>query len=222
MTEIDSGAPIVDIFMDEQASLSVTINTVFPDGTPRDITNGTVTWKASFNGVEKIKKDTSTMLVMLDTAPSTVITATAHAAQHDIVVQQVAGFDSRPNDGWPTLDFAVGDTVNITAINGREVNTIQAINPDTLTITMVNPLANTYTVANSGNVAKTITNFWFTLLPGNTILPATKSYGTPILWDHMATVSFEGQMSPENIFSRSTTFVAVRGRMFINPILDMS
>jgi hypothetical protein len=214
---------IVDIHMDEQASLNVFVNTVMPDGvTPRDITGGSVTWKASFNGISQIKKDTSTMLVMLDTAPSSLVTVTANAGQPSIKVAQVSGFAPRPNDGWRTLDFAPGDIVNITSASGSEVNQIATINPGTFTITMVTPLQNQYTTANGAAVTKIISMFMFSLLPGDTILPATKSYGTPILWDHMAQVTFPSPMLPSNIYQEPATLVAVRGRIFINPILDMS
>ena len=86
-----------DIYMDEQTSLNVVVNTVNSDGTPRDITGGAVTWKAFANGVEMIKKDTPTMLVMLAPVTSTLVTSTANTGQNTIILDQVAGFGT---DSW--------------------------------------------------------------------------------------------------------------------------
>jgi len=57
MVDITLTAENTDIWMDEQTSMNVTVNNVLEDGvTPRDITSGTVTWKAFLNGIEMIKK----------------------------------------------------------------------------------------------------------------------------------------------------------------------
>lgn len=220
---INLNAIITDITIDEQSSATVMVTTIHPDGTLRDITGGVVTWKAAFNGVETIKKDSGTMQVM--SAPQTIsfVNANANAGQKDVVMVAVSGFGYRPNDGWPIADFAPGDIVNIADIVGHsETNVIDSIDTGTKTLTMVNPLANTYDSTDTSTVAKIVSLFSFQLLPGDTILPATKTYGTPIIWDHMAQIVFPASMSPENMWSVPTTIVAVRGRMFISPILDMS
>ena len=209
-----------DINMDEQSSQFVQVSTTNPDGTPMDLTGATVTWVASFNGVQQIKKDTGTMLVMLDTAPSTTVADAVTLPSNVLTAAQVGGFSPRPNDGWPTKDFAVGDIVNIVDSGGMESNTIADIDPEYYTLTMVNPLANAYTT--SATVTKIITMFMFDLLPGDTILPATKSYGTSIIYQHMALATYPGVMSPENIRAIPETLVPIKGRMFISPILDMS
>ena len=209
--------------MDEQSSANVNVTTIHPDGTLRDITGGAVTWKAAFNGAEQIKKDTQTMQVMLAPQTLSLVNATAAVGQNDVVMVAVGGFGVRPNDGWKIADFAAGDIVNITDIMGNaESNVIESVDAETETLTMANPLASTYTVENTATVAKIVSLFNFQLLPGDTILPATKTYGTQIIWDHMAQIVFPSAMSPENIYSVSTTIVAIRGRMFISPILDMS
>ena len=206
-----------DIYMDEQTSLNVVVNTANSDGTPRDITGGTVTWKAFANGVETIKKDTPTMLVMLAPVTSTLVTSTTNSGQNAIILDKVAGFGA---DSWgrPIANFAIGDTVTISTGSISEYNTIAGI--DTNTLTMVNPLSNRYLTGDI--VSKIISQFSFQLLPGDTILPVTKSYGTPIIWEHLAIVTFPVGLSPANIYQQSTSVVGVRGRMFILPIPDMS
>jgi hypothetical protein len=208
-----------DINMDEQSSPFIQVIATNPDGTPMDLTGSVVTWVASLNGVQQIKKDTLTMQAMLDTAPSTTVADAVTLPSSVLTVAQVSGFPPRPNDGWPTKDFAAGDIVNIVDGEMMEVNTIADVGPG-LTLTMVNPLANAYTT--SATVTKIITMFMFDLLPGDTILPATKSYGTPIIYQHMAQAVYPGVMSPENIRAIAATFVPIKGRMFISPILDMS
>lgn len=209
-----------DINMDEQSSQFVAVLATNLDGTPMDLTGATVTWVASFNGVQQTKKDTSTMLAMLDTAPSTTVADAVTLPSNALTVAKISGFSPRPNDGWPTKDFAVGDVVNIIDTGGMEANTIADIDPVNSILTMVNPLTFAYTT--SATVTKIITMFMFDLLPGDTILPATKAYGTQIIWQHMALATYPGSMSPENIRALPTTLVPIRGRVFINPILDMS
>ena len=165
-----------DITMDEQTSVACRVMTTNPDGTPLDLTNGTVTWVADYHDVQQIKKDLPTMTVMLDPVPSSALTITAAAGQNNVKVSQVSGF----SDAWGRTvpNFAAGDIVNITSTGGSEVNTIASVN--SLTITLVNPLSNTYTVANSATVTNIIRSFTFSLLPGDTMLPITKTYGTPL------------------------------------------
>jgi hypothetical protein len=208
-----------DITMDEQSSMSFWVDTTYPDGTALDLTGATVTWVAAINGVQQIKKDTPTMLVMLNPVPTTTLSSGALAGQNNIVLTKVAGFGA---DSWgrPIPSFAAGDTVNITDSAGGEVNIIASINGNILT--MVNSLSNAYTTANGAAATMAITSFTFSLLPGDTILPVTKSYGTPIIYEHMAQVNYPVGLSPSDIYQQPTTIVPLRGRIFINPILDMS
>ena len=207
-----------DITMDEQTSASYRVITTNPDGSPLDLTNGTVTWVADYHDVQQIKKDVPTMTVMLDPVPSSALTTLASAGQNNIKVAQVSGF----SDAWGRTvpNFAAGDIVNITSTGGSEVNTIDSVN--NLTITLVNPLSNTYTVANSATITNIIQSFTFSLLPGDTMLPTTKTYGTPIIYQHMAIVSYPAGLSPSDIYQQPTTFVVLRGRIFISPILSIS
>jgi len=214
--------PDTDIYMDEQSSRKVTVNVVYPDGTPRDITGGAVNWVASFNGVQQIKKDTPTMTVMLSPTPSTAFSADVSGDQKNVAVVKVKGFGY---DDWGRAipDFAPGDIVNIADnASHAETNTVATIDTGTNTLTMVNDLVNSYATGDSPTVTKIISSFVFYLLPGDTSLPATKSYGTKIIWNHMAQVTFPAPLSPGNIYQANTTVVAVRGRIFIDPILDMS
>ena len=219
MVEVILTAENTDIWMDEQTSMQVTVNTVLEDGvTPRDITGGTVTWKAFLNGVEKIKMDTPTMLIMLAPITETTLTGTATAGTSAVTLTKVAGFGA---DSWgrPIADFAVGDIVILTSAGGLlEYATITQINGTTLSLT--SPLTNSYAAADT--CQKIISQFTFQLLPGHTILPVTKSYGTPIIYDHMALVTFPAGLSPGDIYQQPTSVVAVRGRIFIKPIFDMS
>jgi hypothetical protein len=208
-----------DFTMDEQSTLPIVVTTVFSDGTLRDITGGTVVWKAFMNGVEQVKKDTATMMIMLTPATATTVYSTADAAQKVMIVDQVAGFGV---DDWgrPIADLAVGDIINILDPSTMYMETNYIADINSTTLTFVNPLAHAYTSA--ATVTKAISSFEFTLLPGDTILPATKTYGTPIIYQHMAQISFPSELGPGNIYQEPTTVVGVRGRMFINPILDMS
>jgi hypothetical protein len=203
----------VDIEMPEQTSKNVTIITEI------DLTGSDVVWVASFNGVQKIKKDTGTMLIMIDTAPSTTVANGVSGGASTIQLVQVTDFPPRPNDGKPTADFAPGDNVTITAAGSHEeTNVIQSI--DGTTITLATPLK--YAYSEGDTFVRWITSFTFQLLPGDTMLPGTKTYGTPIIWQHMALVTYPGNMSPENMKSAPTALVPIMGRMFISPILDMS
>ena len=208
-----------DINIDEQASRLVRVICTNDDGSLMDITDGTVNWVASFNGLQQIKKDTATMMVMLDPQTSTTLSEAASAAQKVLTVDAVKAFGA---DGWgrPIADLAVGDILTLTNASTFEYGTIASIDATAKTITLVNNLTNSY--SQNDVVAKIVSSFTFELLPGDTILPATKAYGTAIIWQHMALVTFAGAMSPENINAVSTTVVGIRGRMFILPILDMS
>jgi hypothetical protein len=42
------------------------------------------------------------------------------------------------------------------------------------------------------------------------------------VWDHMAVVEFPVGLGPQDIYQVPTTLLAIRGRMFILPIEDMS
>ena len=206
-----------DITMDEQSSMAFRVTTTNPDGTPMDLTNGTVTWVADFNNNQQIKKDMPTLTVMLDAVPATTVASTAAAGSYVITVAQISGF----SDPWgrPVANFAAGMIVNIVSVGGNsEVNTIASIN--NMQLTMSNPLV--YTYSNGDAVAEIITSFTFQLLPGDTILPATKSYGTDIIYYHMAQVTYPAGLSPGNIYSVPTTEIVLRGRMFINPVLNIS
>lgn len=56
-----------------------------------------------------------------------------------------------------------------------------------------------------------ITSFYFYLYPADTVLPTTKTYGTPIVWDHEARITF-----PATLFGTSE-YVPVTGKMYITP-----
>jgi hypothetical protein len=211
-----TSATSIDIEMPEQTSKTITVNTEI------DLTGSNVVWVASFNGMAPIKKDTETMMAMLDTAPSTTVySGGVSAGATTIHVTKVAGFDPRPNDGKPTLDFAAGDQVNIIAANGthQESNVIQSVNPTTKIITLATPLAYSYIAGDT--FVKWITSFTFSLLPGDTILPVTKTYGTAIIGNHMAMAIYQVGLSPGNIYAKDTSLLVVRGRIFLWPILPI-
>jgi len=84
MTSVVLDSENGDIFIDEQTSLRVTVNTIFPDGTPRDITEAEIVWVASLNGEQKMRKDTDTMQIML--APQTATVITENASAGDTVI----------------------------------------------------------------------------------------------------------------------------------------
>ena len=211
-----------DIYMDEQSSMNVTVITVYPSGVLRDITGAKITWIATFNGQQQVKKDTPTMMVMLSPVPTSDVASNANAGQKAVVVDQVAGFGGDPW-GRPIPDFAPYDIVNIVDEDGHaETNKIATIDAETDTLTMFNALSGDFTTAHTSSVTRIISSFTFQLLPGDTILPATKVYGTPILWNHLALAVWPSTLSPGNIYQAPTTIVAIRGRMFINPISDMS
>jgi hypothetical protein len=212
-----------DITMDEQSSMYFNVNTTNPDETPLDLTNATVYWVADFHGVQQVKKDTLTMMAMLGTAPTTTITTGATVGTKKVTLAQVAGFAARPNDGVPTADFVAGNDVIITSGGTSEVNTIASIatggNSGTKVVTLVNNLARTY--ASGSTFKTTIYNFTFSLLPGDTILPTTATYGTPIVYNHQVMVTYPAGLSPGNIYAAETTLFPIKGRMFVNPILPM-
>ena len=208
-----------DIYMDEQSSLNVTVIATHPDGSLRDLTGANVVWVAAFNGAQQLKKDIDGMTVMLAPITTTTLADEAIAGQKEVYLNQVAGFGKDP---WarPIADFAAGDT--ITLVNGTaqtEYCTIDTIDSVNMILTMVEDLVYSY---NPGDViTKIISSFSFQLLAGDTILPATKTYGTPIIWKHMARATWPSSLSPGNIYQEATAAVVIRGRMFITPILDM-
>ena len=220
-----NGVDKVDLTLDEQTSWIITVTpTQFGGTVPYDLTGASsVVWVATDNsGTRQIKKDTATMTVALAPASNTYATAAVAAGQKEVAVAQVAGF-GMDEFGQIQPDLVAGLNVNITDSMGQsETNTIASVDSNTLTLTMVNNLVNTYSSEYPAMVATIIPSFSFPLLPGDTVLPATKVYGTQIIWDHLAIVTFPASMSPGNIYAIPTTIVAVRGRMFIRPIMDMS
>ena len=208
-----------DIFMDEQTTIRVNVNTLFPDGTPRDITDADIIWVATFNGEQKIRKDMATMDVMLAPQTLTTISTTVSAGHTSVTVANVSGFG---RDGWgrPIADFAVGDYVTLTdsSAGAAELAQIQLINTDTLTL--VSPTANSYSEGSS--LAKIISQFSFMLLPGDTMLPGNKVLGAKAVYDHYGQAVYPTSISPQNINSVPITVTAVRGNIFIDPIPDMS
>ena len=207
-----------DIYMDEQTTMNVTVIVTYDDGSLRDITGSSVTWVASFNGEQQAKKDTATMTIMLAPAAGCTVVSKVTDGDTSITVDRVAGFGS---DVWgrPIPDFAVGGIVTITDGTNEEQAMILRINPISSTLTMADPIINSYQAG--ATLTSIISSFVFQLLPGNTILPPTKTYGTDIIWQHMAMISWPAYMSPGNIYQEATQIVGIRGRMFISPILSM-
>lgn len=213
---------LIDIWIDEQTSLAITINTLTPVGEPRDLTGASnITWVAAFMGKQKVKKDLKTMLLMLSPQSTTYFTSGITAnTLGPATLNQITGFG---NDayGRPKSSISVGDTLRLTSVNGpTELAKIATLNPNTKVVTFTDPVANTYGTGATNPVTKAISSFEFSLLPGDTILPATKSYRTPVIWEHMALATWPSAFSPGNINQEPTTVVVARGRMFIIPILD--
>ncbi len=213
--DISSDNP--DIHMDEQSSMNVTVYATDTKGVLKDLTGASIIWVASFNGVQQVKKDIATMTIQLAPAATANLTAEAHVGASTIVLDKVASFG---RDAWgrPIADFAAGDFITVTDGTNSDLMTIQSIEGYSLIFT--GTLGSDYQAA--ATATEIIPSFSFPLLPGDTILPATKSYGTPIIWQHMALASWPAAMSPGNIYQAATDMVAIRGRMFILPILDMS
>jgi len=69
------------------------------------------------------------------------------------------------------------------------------------------------TITKSASGQSGITSFWFYLYPADTVLPTTKSYGTPIIWNHEARITF-----PATLFGTSE-YVVISGEMIISPSL---
>jgi len=209
-----------DMAIDEQSSANITVFPKHSDGSPIILTNCSITWKASFNGEEKIKKDTAIMTIMIGPQLSTTSAASAAAGQKLVKFTNIDGFGA---DGYGRVinDLTAGDIVTI--INNasqEEYCTVASIDATTKYVTME---SNLIYIHQSGNVIKRIvSDFRFGLLPGDTILPPTKVYGTPFVWQHMALATFPAGLSPGNIYQEATTMVLMRGRLFINPIIDMS
>lgn len=217
-----------DITINEQATATITVYPTYADGTAVNLTNagpgtqGSITWVAynpSNQDAAQIKKDTLTMTIMIGPQLATTSSSSAVAAQKVVHFTKIETFGA---DSWgrPIPDLAPGDIVVITNEAGvGEFCEVATINVGSKAVTMVNNLSYGH---ESGNViTRTIPWFSFTLLEGDTILPATKVYGTPIIWQHMAVAKFPEGLSPENIYQEPTTLVLLRGRLFIDPILEM-
>lgn len=69
------------------------------------------------------------------------------------------------------------------------------------------------TITKGGSGPSGITSFSFILYPADTELPTTKSYGTPIVWNHEARVTF-----PATLFG-AAEYVVITGEMIISPSL---
>lgn len=215
-----------DIWLDEQTSLTVTMRVSTPEGVSLDLTEASVTWVATFNGVQQIKKTTGNMLVALSAQLETAVAAVTCAGATEVIVSKVEDF---PADAYGRVvaDLAAGDNIKLTNDYAEyEYRTITAVDKNTKCITLETALdyiySPPYADMTSGTIKRGISSFQFELLPGDTILPATKSYGTPIIWQHMALIAWESSLSPGNIYQAPTTLVGARGRMFISPILDTS
>ena len=224
---------VSDFTIDEQSSVNITVYPKYADGTGMDLANvgpgktGSITWVASYNGAQQIKKDTPTMTIMVgpqltDSSAAPTVAAAPRpinsAGQNRVKFSAVTGFGA---DGWgrPINDITVGDSIILINDSGsEEYCTVNSINATV--VTMVGNLVNTYETGISIN--RIANYFTFSLLPGDTILPPTKAYGTPIIWQHMAQATFPAGLSPQDIYQQPTTTVLMRGRLFINPILDMS
>jgi hypothetical protein len=205
--------------MDEQSSMNVTVYATDKKGVLKDLTGASITWVASFNGVQQVKKDIATMTIMLAPAATASLTSEAAAGADTIDLDKVASFG---RDAWgrPIADFAAGDFITVTDGTNSDLMTIESIDLSGFSLTFTSGLGSTYQAA--ATATEIIPSFSFSLLVGDTILPATKSYGTAIIWQHMALASWPAAMSPGNIYQAATDMVAIRGRMFIMPILDMS
>ena len=209
-----------DLFIDEQESANITVYPTYADGSAVNLTNASIKWVASFNGIQQIKKDTAQMTIMVG---SQLATTSADSASSGQRVVEFTATDDFGADGYgrAITDLVAGDVVTITNDAGHEEYcTVASIDAVTKEVTMVGNLIYSY---ESGNAIKRIIpEFEFGLLPGDTTLPVTKTYGTPIIWDHMAQAVFPAGLSPGNIYQVGTTLVVLRGRMFISPILDIS
>lgn len=216
-----------DFHMDEQQTLPITVFAKRQsDDSPIDFTNATIKWVATKDGSQLTSKDTATMTIMVGPQTASLIqqidAADPQPGDYVVKVTKVAGFGA---DGWgrPIADFAPGNYVNIADSAGhQEVNVIARIDPVGMILTMTNPLANTYATNNAAQVAAFVTYFSFTLLAGDTILPATKTYGTEIVYDHIAIASWTSMMSPGNIYAIPASLTVLRGKLYVNPIPDMT
>ena len=54
-----------DIPMDERTSLTIKVNTKYPDGSPRDITGASIVWNADHNGEQVIEMSTDDATIVL-------------------------------------------------------------------------------------------------------------------------------------------------------------
>jgi hypothetical protein len=208
-----------DMMIDEESSVTITVRPVYADGSPVNLTNASITWVADFNGEEKIRKDTAMMTIMVGPQLATTSAASAAAGQKNITFTKVAAFGA-DDYSRPITDLVVGDIITIiNSSSQEEYLTIAAIDPDTKIVTMTTNLI--YTHDNGSVIKRIISEFTFSLLPGDTTLPMTKTYGTPMIWHHMAQAVFPAGLSPGNIYQESNTMVVLRGDLFIDPILDM-
>ena len=208
-----------DMMIDEESSVVVTVRPVYADGSPVNLTNASVTWVADFNGEEKIKKDTGIMTCMVGPQLATTSAASAAAGQKNITFTKVDTFGADSIRRVIT-DLIVGDIITIiNSSSQEEYLTIEAIDSATKIVTMTTNLL--YTHGNGSVIKRIIKEFAFSLLPGDTTLPLTKTYGTPMIWHHMAQAVFPAGLSFGNIYQEPTTMVVLRGDLFIDPILDM-
>jgi hypothetical protein len=210
-----------DIIIDEQSTLVVRFSVLNPDGSYRDLSSGSVTWVASFGGEQKIKKTTATMLVSLGLRTQTDTCAGPQIGATSFTVTKVEGF------GGNYQDFSAGDWIQIANKQGTNNEIVQLESVDTVTKTLhlVTPLTKSYSACPNQSVTgawvnRLVTNFEFTLLPGDTILPPTKSYGTPVVWEHMAKVEWAAPLTPGNPNKEPTTMVAGRGKLYIIPVFS--
>lgn len=216
MTEEDTSG---DLFIDEQSTVDLTVYPSYADGSPVNLTNATITWVASFNGIQQSRKDTDQMTVMVGPQLATTSAALAVSGQNVVKFTKVSDFGA---DGYARAitDLIPGDIVTIiNAYSQQEYCVVASIDPTSKNVTMVDNLVYTH---ESGNVIKRIIpDFRLRLIPGDTQLPPDKSYGTPIVWEMMARAVFPEGLSPGNIYQEPTTLVLLRGRLFISPILDV-
>lgn len=206
-----------DITIDEGSSVTVTVRPVYEDGTKINLTNAAITWVADINGEEKIRKDTAQMTLMVGPQLATTSNGSAASGQKNITFTKVAAFGT---DGYSRqiTDLIPGDVITIiNDASQEEYCTVASING--YVVTMEDVLNYTH---ESGNVIKRIiSEFTFSLLPGDTTLPITKTYGTKMIWQHMAQAVFPAGLSPGNIYQVANTVVLLRGSLFIDPILPM-
>jgi hypothetical protein len=208
-----------DLTIDEGSSVYVTVYPTYANGAPVNLTNATITWVASVNGVQQVKKDSAMMTILLGTQLATTAAASAAADQNVIRFTKISAFGNDVNRKLIT-DLVIGDIVTIINNSSQEEYcTVASINIVTKDVTMETNLLYTHEAGNA--IKRIIQQFEFILLPGDTTLPLTKSYGNAIIWDHMAQATFPEGLSAENIYQEPTTMILLRGKLRIYPILDI-